>query len=158
MAYTIKPEKSATLNRISLKLAMAVIADGRFTCDIKRGDKVLTIRKVRLTEAKEYCGQHPGPCQINPFGFERKRMRTKYLEGQDWIDFHNIVNDVLDKLKVKADVWTLPLDVRGKMWVRRADLGRRHRWDYTDDGTRQQFGQQHNVWNKGTPDQFQAVA
>jgi hypothetical protein len=51
-------------------------------------------------------------------------------------------------------VWSLPQDNKGKFWIRRVELGRRVRWDYEDDGTRQKYGQEHNVFNAGTEDQF----
>jgi hypothetical protein len=77
----------------------------------------ITVRPVRLREAKPYCGQHPGECLV-----ERKKPTNHLLEWDDWVEFHKIVNDVLDDAGVQADVWSVPgepLSKGSKMWIRR---------------------------------------
>ena len=156
MAYTIKPEHFRKCDRIIERLDRAIRVDKRFMFEpMNLGDRI-EIRKVRLLKAKPYCGQHAGPCQTR-FGGNPPLRNSRYLEAEDWIAFHDVINDVLDKLKLRADVWSLPQDNKGKFWIRRVELGRRVRWDYADDGTRRKYGQEHNVFNTGTPDQFQEV-
>jgi hypothetical protein len=164
MAYTIRPVGSwlvvpegyglTPIANLRDHLDAAVLKHGTFRCDITITRTAIEIRMVRLLVAKPYCGQHAGPCQINPFTGERPRRKSRCLEANDWIEFHNLVNDVLDRLKVSADVWSKGADSRGRMFMRRVDLGRRRRWDYEDDGSRLRFGMTHNVWNLGTSDQF----
>lgn len=155
MPYTIKPELRPAVGslceRIFDKLTLAIREDGRFRCDLANCGGHIEVTRVRLTKAKEYCGQHAGPCQVNRF-VQRKRKVMTYLEFDDWIAFHGVVNDVLDKLKVEADVFTRPLETRGKMFVRRVRLGRRVVYDY--DVVDVSYGREVHAWNLGTPDQF----
>jgi hypothetical protein len=111
----------------------------------------VTVRPVRLFEAKPYCGQHPGECLL-----DRKRPSSRLLEWDDWVEFHGLVNDVLDAAHIKADVWSNPaepLSSGKKMWIRR-DNKRRVRFDYDVD-TRPGRMFQDRIWNAGTPDQFE---
>jgi hypothetical protein len=75
-----------------------------------------------------------------------------YLEWNDWVEFHSIVNGVLDEYHISANVWSNPQDVRGKMWIRKADLGARVRYDWEENLDRS--GRVERIWNQGTPDQF----
>jgi hypothetical protein len=80
------------------------LRESRFTADVRTDWKKITIHQVRLNAAKPYCGNHPYPCPVNPFGFERPHRKGKWLEGADWVAFNDLVNDVLDDLGVSADV------------------------------------------------------
>lgn len=114
--------------------------------------KVMTLylQRIRLTTPKPYCGNHPGPCVV---GFlPRKKPTASYLEWDDWVAFHTLVNQVCDNLQVSANIWTLPPDAKGKMWIRKGTQARQ-RWDYQDDWSRGGL-QPLRVWNTGTPDQF----
>jgi hypothetical protein len=107
----------------------------------------IIVKPVRFREKKPYCGNHPGPCEILWPG--QKKMNATFLEWDDWVKFHKIVNAVLNRLKAHADVWSTPADVRGKMWIRR-DMSPRLKYDYTQEpGPRAA-----RVWNTGTLDQF----
>src|SRR5690348_11075987 len=129
MAYTIKLlDRNAGAQYVISILCEYIERDGRFTCEFEQeGDRIL-LRKVRLMKAKPYCGQHPGPCQIGPFG-ERPRRNMRFLEWDDWVAFHSVVNDALDgprrkrgRSPIRADIWTNPpekLDKGKRMWVRR---------------------------------------
>lgn len=105
--------------------------------------------RIRLTTPKPYCGNHPGPCQVNPF-IQRKKPRATWLEWDDWVVFHTMVNNVCDSLQVYANVWTLPQDARGKFWIRKG-YRPRQRYDYEEAYVR---GDLTRVWNTGTIDQF----
>jgi hypothetical protein len=77
------------------------IAPSRFVCRVRVLDRrTIRLETVRLFAAKYYCGNHPGPCRP---GGPRHRRRV-YLEGADWVAFNDLVNDVLDRLGVSANV------------------------------------------------------
>ncbi len=146
-------------------LKRAIERDGRFTATLNQVDHMprgrkrsagyqFTIERVRLTTAKPYCGQHPGECLVNPFFGPRKKANHKYLEWEDWIAFHEIVNDVLDRLQVEADAWTNPQEPisEGKNFYVRRDNKRRRRWEWEERYVGMRLLR---VWNAGTPDQFE---
>lgn len=66
-----------------------------------RTNDAIKIVQVRLKDSKAYCGNHPGSCEIG--GAHRKGA---YLEGADWVEFNDLINDVLDSLSVSADAAT----------------------------------------------------
>jgi hypothetical protein len=156
--YTIQLLNSSSikLNRIMEALKVKLSKDGRFTCDLveglvksgKRGqnDLAIFVKRVRLTKAKSYCGNHPGECPVTN---ERKPI-SKYLEWNDWVAFHALVNTTLNKFHTNANVWSLPQDVKGKMWIRKGKFARkRFDWDETYS-----YGRLVRIWNAGTDDQF----
>ena len=167
MAYTIKiaaNNKPGTIEAI-LTLLRQLASDAGFVInDVTRIEKMfsnrpfrggwlgLELRQIRRKERKAYCGQHAGPCVRPPR--ERQRRNSVCLDGEDWIAFHNVVNDVLDSMGLVAEVYTTPQDVRGKMWIRKTDLGRRKRYDSANTQPNNMFGLPHYVWNPGTNDQF----
>lgn len=108
----------------------------------------IEITRVRLKKAKPYCGNHPGPCVADG----RKKPNTTFLEWGDWVAFHAIVNAILNIPVFEADVWSLPQDVAGKMWIRKNNQPRL-RWDYEDQTPPGAFHPR-RIWNVGTPDQF----
>lgn len=59
----------------------------------------ITLHNIRLRESKPYCGNHPGPCLINT-----PHIRRRYLEGLDWVEFNDLINNALDDLGIVADV------------------------------------------------------
>lgn len=114
----------------------------------------LYLQRIRLVKKKPYCGNHPGECVVNPFVGPRKKPNATYLEWDDWVAFHNLVNGLLNQRHVRALIWTLPQDVKGKMWIRKG-LQARRRWDYEDDYSRNTVVPI-RIWNQGTPDQFES--
>lgn len=64
----------------------------------------IDIWNVRLRASKDYCGSHAGPCPFNPV-FERPHSRRAYLEGADWVEWNDTINDVLDWAEADARVW-----------------------------------------------------
>ena len=116
-----------------------------------KGCPSIKVSRVRLKRAKPYCGNHPGTCEVDPFtGKEPKRKKARFLEWDDWVRFHRIVNAALNRFRAHADVWSNPHDVRGKMWIRKGTKPRR-RWDWTEQ---LMHGRTVRIWNQGTADQF----
>jgi hypothetical protein len=59
----------------------------------------INVSNVRLMEKKDYCGSHPGTCQI-----QRAHRKGAWLEGADWVEFNDRLNNVLDGFGVSANV------------------------------------------------------
>lgn len=83
----------------------------RFTCSIGYQSRVKTpdlikVVNVRLKESKPYCGSHPSSCD-NRVGFDTKPRKSKVLEGSDWVEFNDTINDILDRLNLSANVKTV---------------------------------------------------
>lgn len=81
----------------------------------------INISSVRLRKAKEFCGSHPAACEVgNP-----THRKGKHLEGADWVQFNDELNNILDRLSVSARVES------ALVIVRKGDLRRtiyRHRY------------------------------
>lgn len=167
MAYTIQFLKGneEKRNRVLVYLRERLIKDGRFNCRLvgshiatSKHDRLgmakavytvpgILIEKVRLVKAKSYCGNHPGSCLASD---KRKPIAT-YLEWDDWVAFHGIVNRVLNRFKSDANVWTLPQDVKGKFLIRQG-LKARIKYDWTEEIN--SYGQPVHIWNTGDYSQF----
>jgi hypothetical protein len=172
MAYTIKlngitPENDRLAGQLRSELAEVLKQDGRFKAtlsnvdiDYRKGSRdgsrqpgyYFTLSSVRLVTKKAYCGNHPGECQLTPFTAGKKKPVAAFLEWNDWVELHGLVNDLLDKHNADADVWTRPQDAKGHFWMRKG-LKRRYRYEY-DVARINGFGVEIREWNTGTPDQF----
>lgn len=161
--YTIQLQNGNEGKLICLRDAILarVQKDGRFRIGsvhmgVSGRGKLPTLyfQRIRLVNRKPYCGNHPGECFVNPYLGPQKKPNATYLEWDDWVAFHNLINGLLNQRHVSADVWTLPQDVSGKFWIRKGLIARR-KYDYQDDWSRGGF-QPIRVWNTGTPDQFAA--
>lgn len=85
------------------------LCDSRFTAEVTRdGFKNIKVAQVRLREKKAYCGNHPKACE-NAFG---RHAKAAYLEGADWVEFNDLLNDVLDELRVAAKVESRVVNLR----------------------------------------------
>lgn len=107
MAFVIKNISTKSLNGVR-NLVRAIHAAGEksrftFTNETTHNHTRIKIGTVRLRDAKDYCGNHPLPCPVRPGG-HRPHKRLNYLEGADWVAFNDMLNDVLDKMKISADV------------------------------------------------------
>ena len=153
MAYTIQflcgsfQKRDKLLNYINQRL----IKDGRFTATltptIEKRLPAIRVKPVRLTEKKSYCGNHPGTCEVGA-----KKMNARFLEWDDWVKFHRLINAALNMYHCNANVWSTPTDIRGKMHIRKGYKARlRYDWEeeYND------FGRPIRIWNPGTDDQFE---
>lgn len=107
----------------------------------------IELRRIRLKAAKPYCGQHPGECAADG----RKKLNATYLEWDDWVEFHGVVNNCIGLSGLEADVWSTPQDCKGPMWIRKGARPR-VRWEYEEKVDR--FGRPIRLWNQGTDDQF----
>jgi hypothetical protein len=161
MAYTITlldggiAKQYQVLNYLAARMAKEGIFRATLTPSVDRHARcIIIVKPVRLIKAKPYCGNHPGECQINPFTGPQKKPRATYLEWEDWVKFHNLVNRVLNRFRANADVWSTPMDVKGKMWIRK---GRKARVNWNWDESFDRYGRAIRIWNQGTPDQFEVA-
>lgn len=135
MKISIK-DKNVNPGNLALIIQNHVNQSTRFTCDVFLiGKTVIKIKDIRLVEARKYCGNHPNECEIGGGG----RM-GKYLEGADWVEFNDTINDILDALEVSANVGTAVCKVR--------KLNRRR--TYYGSHMQGRFWQ----WNMDEPDDF----
>jgi len=155
MAYTIQiisgglEKQHKILNYLNERMAKENVFSAKLTpYQDTKGFCCIKIKPVRLVKAKLYCGNHPGPCELNG----QPKKTTKYLEWNDWIKFHGLVNRVLNRFKCNANVWITPQDTNGKFYMR---LGLRPRIRYDYESTFNSYGREVRVWNNGTPDQFE---
>lgn len=154
MAYTIQiltggiAKQCQVLNYLEDRMRKEGVFRATLTPGVDpKGHCIIVCKPVRLINRKSYCGNHPGECPVD----SKPKPRATYLEWEDWVKFHALVNRVLNRFKTNADVWSTPMDVRGKMWIRK---GRRARtqWDWEEHVNG--YGQLVRVWNQGTEDQF----
>jgi len=106
MEITIKDDSNRAL--VMNKVDYHFNNNSRFTCDVEPigYNSRFKVRNVRLRESKIYCGSHPYACDI------AGGRRGKYLEGADWVDFNDQLNDVLDDLEVSAWVRSSVCEIR----------------------------------------------
>lgn len=105
----IKPGNPDERPRIRAEV-MAWLEASRFTAEVTlahhyRWKYVVRVDNVRLRRRKDYCGQHPNECVVNPF-FPKPHRSGRWLEGADFVGFNDGLNDLLDQLGVDADVWS----------------------------------------------------
>lgn len=109
---------------------------GRERCEVVVGDNggFGYFGGIRLREAKDNCGNHPGPCVLTG----KKHKVNKYLEGRDWVAFNDTVNDVLDACRFDGWAGTSVVTIRQGP-SRRVHYGATYtRYPHTDwdkDGT-----------------------
>lgn len=157
MAYTIQflDNKPAKFEKVFNELPLRFEKDGRFKAQFQKSEtktskitlQTIVISKVRLTKNKEYCGNHPGECPIS----NEPKKKMSFLEWEDWINFNNIINKILNKFKVNANVWSEPQDVKGKFWIRK---GKNPRLIYNWTEEYNRFGTPIRIWSNGTDTEF----
>lgn len=119
---------------LSLHIQRHIDNHSRFTAEVYIiGKTVLKIKNIRLREARKYCGNHPNACEIGG-GPSRK---AKYLEGADWVDFNDMINDILDALAVNANAASSVCKIR-KGLSRRSYygshmIGFNYQWNMDED-------------------------
>lgn len=156
MAYTIQilqggfEKRDRVLAYLNERLTKENIFNAKLTPSMEKGLPSIIVKPVRLVKKKPYCGNHPGECQVNPFLGPQKKSNATYLEWNDWVAFHAVVNRVLNRFRCHANVWSNPQDVKGKMLIR-LGLKSRKRYDWTEEWNGFQTVR---IWNKGTSDQF----
>jgi len=106
----------------------AKVFDSRFTAQMTRDNTRISktalgikIERVRLKTSKEFCGNHPNACVLG--GKDRK---GQYLEGADWVEWNELVNDVLDSFNSTATAWSRPVELKDKLFIRKDGERRVH--------------------------------
>lgn len=94
----IKPPHTAT--SVAMQFSLRV-RESRFTAEVDTRASDVIILSVRLRERKLYCGNHPKACERTGGG---KHRRLAFLEGADWVEFDDMINDLLDELNVDCNV------------------------------------------------------
>lgn len=99
MEITLKDHLDAWA--VSKHLYIEINDCSRFKAQVEvLSDKRIKIRNIRLKESKKFCGSHPFACDIDG------GRKANYLEGADWVEVNDRVNDVLDRLNAIAYVRT----------------------------------------------------
>jgi hypothetical protein len=100
----------------------------------------ILVHTIRKKVPTPYCGNHAGPCRVDPLFSARKR-KSRALEGPDWILFNEHVNNVLDASKFPGG--SAHSTVRGavfgggkQLYIRMCG-DRRKRWDYAQTSERE---------------------
>ncbi len=173
MAYTVALAEQALADRFIERLNNKIAEDKRFCVNhiepwgqerlgvraLKNGAVprwLLLLSGVRLTQSKLYCGQHPGSCAVEA------TRRNSCLEWDDWIQFNDLVNDVLDEMKGHAEVWSRPRELplrgqsRSKFWIRKGGK-RRLLWDWEEDDEGFRLNPIRR-WDMGSDSQFNQEA
>ena len=166
MAYTIQFLNGGypKAHKVIAYLRDRIARDGRFSACLDLGEEKTTkedrarigkvhylpcifVSRVRLVKKKAYCGNHPGECPVS----DKPKPISSRLEWEDWVAFHALVNRVLNRFRADANVWSLPYDVRGRMWIRKGTKARvKYDWTETTDA----YARVIRIWNQGTDDQF----
>lgn len=105
--------KISKIQNIDLdKLVVAIVShfnDSRFSVDVSQSKGSINLKNVRLKQSKEYCGNHPKGCEATG---GPKHKKAAFLEGADWVEFNDRLNDVLDRMNVSAVVASSVCNIR----------------------------------------------
>lgn len=144
-----RTKTSPTVSTKVANLLRDILEVSRFSADVSvqdtRVSQVVRIVNVRLRQGKAHCGNHPNACENGGTREEEQPHRkSKYLEGADWVEFHDLVNDLLDRLHLSARF-------ESSQMIMRIDCERRTYYG----SIRPPFGQGW-IWDKkGDSDDFQ---
>lgn len=120
-----------------------MLGNSRFTATVEhRPRNTLAIVNVRLNLKKDYCGNHPKACE--PRAGKHNHKKGAWLEGADWVEFNDLLNDVLDSLDAEAYIHSSVVIVR-KGALRRVE------YDATT-----QFSNRTWAWDKDGPEDHYA--
>jgi hypothetical protein len=117
----------------------AWLVDSRFTADVELYDNAVKINNVRLKEKKHYCGNHPNACVLPPRGKGGKNPKRFYLEGADWVDFNDKLNEIADRLMMDCRIQSAQCVIRDR---------RRRRIHYGSYVQRVSFMGEHWEWER----------
>lgn len=105
MAFRLKFNSETPDIRVVRDAIFCAISTSRFTAKVdirwsrsEKGRSEIVIEEVRLREKKGYCGNHPGACVV-----PRKHKKMNYLEGVDWVEWNDMLNDIMDEHHADAD-------------------------------------------------------
>jgi hypothetical protein len=102
----IRNVQGASRAEVLSMITQRINRESRFVCEpeiIDDRGRYIKIRMIRLKQNKPYCGNHPNACEFNVGG---KHRRGTWLEGLDWVEFNDLINDLLDEMNVSANVKT----------------------------------------------------
>ncbi len=122
----------------------AAIKESRFTALVESVscNTVVNISRVRLNKSKDYCGNHAKACERPG----KKEKKHTFLEGADWVEFNDLINQVCDDRKVSAFV----ASARGAGCIIRK--GNKRRMQYDADTFIGEKGNGEWRWNYDAPD------
>lgn len=98
MAFTIKLKDINKVDNTYNEILKS-IQGSRFKAEVRLNKNTISFHKIRLQKSKEYCGSHAGPCLLG--GPDRKAV---FLEGADWVEFNDRLNNIMDKLGLSANI------------------------------------------------------
>jgi len=105
---TLKFKNSEDLNAAWTAITTAV-NESRFQCVVSSPYRTtLKILDVRLRERKLYCGNHPASCEIG----NHKEKKARFLEGADWVEFNDLLNDQMDRLSLWCNIDSSSVRIR----------------------------------------------
>ena len=97
MKITLPKDSAITAGALEYSLE-CIMRAGRFTFEMRSKGRAASFHNIRLIEKKPYCGNHPAACDV------AGGRRGDRLEGADWVDWNDRLNDALDVLGVSARV------------------------------------------------------
>ena len=80
-------------------ISRAINDESRFKVEVRGRRGHFLLSKIRLKESKPWCGSHPLRCDENA-----TNRKSTLLEGADWVEFNDRINDVLDRYEVSANI------------------------------------------------------
>ena len=110
---------------------IAYFEDSRFTFTVdyeeRKGRVEYKLRSIRLKNPKPYCGNHPNACETT----NGKTRKSKFLEGADWVQFDDMLNDWADEILLSATIKSTACLIR-KGKERRVEYSGSNgqEWDY----------------------------
>lgn len=131
----------------------------RFTAkeiSLAKSGELIYVKGIKLKEGKQFCGNHPAACER--LGGRHHKMR--FLEGADWVEFNDCVNDLLDTLVVSAVIQSSVRDGTTDRLPLRIRCGMHRRSVYTSgyfNGSRSSPNENHVWTGRGNHDAHYAV-
>lgn len=116
--------KNISPEKLQVSLSYVINYHSRFKAEVVITGSYLSVKQIRLKESKEYCGNHPIACEVTPGNNLRK---ANYLEGADWVEFNDLLNDVCDWFGVSANI-------RSAVCIVRKGVARRTHYGYVSTG------------------------
>lgn len=116
------PKAESPMIRILAEQLEEAIKNSRFTASIfwqSLPKAIITIKMVRLRKRKAFCGNHPNACVLG--GVDK---RHSFLEGGDWVEADDLINDVLDRNFSGSTAWSKPLEIKTRLFIRKGGLRR----------------------------------
>jgi hypothetical protein len=124
LASIIKLKDSNRVGEVYQEI-LKELENSRFKSEVSTNKNNIKFSTIRLKVSKPYCGNHAGSCKFT--GNHKPHRKAIYLEGCDWVGFNDMLNDILDRTNVEANIASSTCIVR-------KGLERRYRYSGTNDG------------------------